>query len=440
MLWLLSQESACTLPEHQGKGTAMFNMPVRLALCAALVLSASVSVSARNQELVIYPLDQWPDQDIVDTRSLERHFAEASSFATQGIPRPRDLGKCRLDNDLAWQMILPTDQHVTERIRYGAPGIRQEIKRGKIVVYSTDAGCAALPGHINRDVIAPQRIQSLALSVQFRFPLYIESDYRYLHWMDKYTPIPFRERYTIDRVLTGHADYPVADRIVSRATMKGSPSSDVPHHVMNFHGSGAKPGTFVSLQRGQTGLLVANGLYIVQQAGSDTYAYEWYPSGRVLPLRNNRLHGAVKRVPWNAGEDYVPSEPLSYDCFYDHERVEYFRLVGSHGCVAVEASEAGKPGVYRDRIAVLIEQQAREAMEASALASAAVQQAAGAGAQSAATTDGEAKEGVGEACAKAYAAHRLCQTMPSDPFGVSRRFCVSQVKKNFGGSGCPLPF
>lgn len=416
----------------------MFNMPVRLALCAALVLSTGVS--AKNRELVVYPLDQWPDQDIADTKALERHFVEESSFATQGIPRPRDLDKCRLENNLAWQMILPTDQHVTERIRYGFQGVRQEIKRGKIVVYSTAAGCAALPGHINRDVIAPQRIQSLAVSVQFRFPLYIESDYRYVFWMDKYTPIHFRERYVIDRVLTGDPGYPVADRIVSRATMKGVLSSDVPHHVMNFHGAATKQGEFISLQRGQTGLLVANGLYIVQQTDSDTYAYEWYPEGRMLPLRNNRLHGAVKRVPWNAGDDYVPSEPLSYDCFYDHERVEYFRLVGTHGCVSVEASEAGKPGVYRDRIAALIEQQAREATEVSTLAGAVAGPGASSLAQPSTAADGGAKEGVGEACAKAFAAHRLCQSMPSDPFGVTRSFCVNQVKKNFGGMGCPLPF
>lgn len=102
----------------------MFNMPVRLALCAALVLSTGVS--AKNRELVVYPLDQWPDQDIADTKALERHFVEESSFATQGIPRPRDLDKCRLENNLAWQMILPTDQHVTERIRYGFQGVRQE--------------------------------------------------------------------------------------------------------------------------------------------------------------------------------------------------------------------------------------------------------------------------------------------------------------------------
>ena len=139
----------------------MFNRPVKLAFCVALMLSASVS--AKNQELVVYPVNQWPDQEIVDTSALERRFVEASSFATGGISRPRDLRKCRLDNKLAWQMILPTDQYVTERIRYGMPAVRQEIKRGTIAVYSTDAGCAVLPAHITRDVIGAPRIQSLGL-------------------------------------------------------------------------------------------------------------------------------------------------------------------------------------------------------------------------------------------------------------------------------------
>lgn len=39
-----------------------------------------------------------------------------------------------------------------------------------------------------------------------------------------------------------------------------------------------------------------------------------------------------------------------------------------------------------------------------------------------------------------YAAARLCQNIPSDPFGIARGLCTSTVKNKFGGSGCKLPF
>ncbi|MFN3714318.1 MAG: hypothetical protein ACK4SX_11725 [Alcanivoracaceae bacterium] len=392
--------------------------------------------SARQQELVVYPVDEWPDQTLVDIAKLHPLFVSRSSLTDGGIQRPRELRKCALDNNLAWKMIVPSDKHVTQKFRMAMPAVRQDIKLGKIVVYSDDAGCAMLPSYINRDVIMPERIHALALSADFRFPLYIESDYRYAYWLDKYSPIHFRQRYVIDRIATGLDEFPVADRMVSRGTYPGSQHSDVPHHVMNFHG--AAPGTkqLVSMQRGQIGLLFANGLYIMQEQGGDLYSYEWYPEGRMLPLRNNLLDGAVKRAQWNVRDASAVADEFLFECYRSHERVEYFRVTGPYRCEEVDQNEAGKPGVYRDRIAVLIEEQAREAKaEQQALASA----VSGAGSSGNAPV-GADKEGVAPACAKAYAAHRLCQSMPSDPFGVTRSFCVNQVKKNFGGMGCPLPF
>lgn len=41
-------------------------------------------------------------------------------------------------------------------------------------------------------------------------------------------------------------------------------------------------------------------------------------------------------------------------------------------------------------------------------------------------------------CSKAYAAKKVCETMPGDPFGLLMRGCMAQVKKKFGGSGCSI--
>ncbi len=412
----------------------MFRMSALASFLMLLLLCSGAS--ARQQEQVIYPVDEWPDQTLVDLAELHPVFVNRSSLADGAIQRPRELRKCALDNNLAWQIIVPSDRHVTQKFRMTMPAVRQEIKLGKIVVYSNDEGCTALPSHINSDVIMSERIHALALSADFRFPLYIESDYRYVYWLDKYAPIHFRQRYVIDRITTGLDEYPVADRIVSLGTYPGSQHSDVPHHVMNFHRVAPGEKQLVSMQRGQVGLLVANGLYIMQQQGDELYSYEWYPEGRMLPLRNNLLDGVVKRAQWNARDASAVADEFQFECYRKHERVEYFRVTGPYSCEEVDQGEAGKPGVYRDRIAVLIEQQAREAMLDQQALSSAVDETAGPGSASV----GSDKEAVAPACAKAFAAHRLCQSMPSDPFGVTRSFCVNQVKKNFGGMGCPLPF
>ena len=43
-------------------------------------------------------------------------------------------------------------------------------------------------------------------------------------------------------------------------------------------------------------------------------------------------------------------------------------------------------------------------------------------------------------CSKAYAAKKVCENMPGDPFGLLMRGCMAQVKKKFGGMGCSIPF
>ena len=51
---------------------------------------------------------------------------------------------------------------------------------------------------------------------------------------------------------------------------------------------------------------------------------------------------------------------------------------------------------------------------------------------------GNALEVTATECSKAYAAKKVCETMPGDPFGLLMRGCMAQVKKKFGGSGCSI--
>ncbi|MCG8438210.1 MAG: hypothetical protein MI751_09010 [Pseudomonadales bacterium] len=49
-------------------------------------------------------------------------------------------------------------------------------------------------------------------------------------------------------------------------------------------------------------------------------------------------------------------------------------------------------------------------------------------------------EATASECTKAYAAKKVCENMPGDPFGLLMRGCMAQVKKKFGGMGCSIPF
>ncbi|WP_062810705.1 hypothetical protein [Alcanivorax sp. NBRC 102028] len=49
-----------------------------------------------------------------------------------------------------------------------------------------------------------------------------------------------------------------------------------------------------------------------------------------------------------------------------------------------------------------------------------------------------ALEATAAECSKAYAAKKVCENMPGDPFGLLTRGCMAQVKKKFGGSGCSI--
>ena len=51
---------------------------------------------------------------------------------------------------------------------------------------------------------------------------------------------------------------------------------------------------------------------------------------------------------------------------------------------------------------------------------------------------GNTLEATATECSKAYAAKKVCETLPGDPFGLLMRGCMAQVKKKFGGSGCSI--
>jgi hypothetical protein len=115
---------------------------------------------------------------------------------------------------------------------------------------------------------------------------------------------------------------------------------------------------------------------------------------------------------------------FEFDCYVDNEKQDYYRVINTYDCVSATEREFGEAGVFRSSrlIRLAAETEASERLAA------------------AAKTAGSGGYDSAEECVKAYAAAKVCENMPSDPFGVARGICTSTVKNKFGGSGCKLPF
>jgi len=102
-----------------------------------------------------------------------------------------------------------------------------------------------------------------------------------------------------------------------------------------------------------------------------------------------------------------------------------------------ESSWLTKEGLPADVVAAMIE--ASEPKTTPGGVPAGLMTAAAPGGQAGAQpVAGNALEVTATECSKAYAAKKVCETMPGDPFGLLMRGCMAQVKKKFGGSGCSI--
>ena len=102
-----------------------------------------------------------------------------------------------------------------------------------------------------------------------------------------------------------------------------------------------------------------------------------------------------------------------------------------------ESSWLTREGLPADVVAAMIE--VSEPKAAPGAGPAGLMAAAAPGGQAGAQpVAGNTLEATATECSKAYAAKKVCETLPGDPFGLLMRGCMAQVKKKFGGSGCSI--
>ena len=102
-----------------------------------------------------------------------------------------------------------------------------------------------------------------------------------------------------------------------------------------------------------------------------------------------------------------------------------------------ESSWLTREGLPADVVAAMIE--VSEPKAAPGTGPAGLMAAAAPGGQAGAQpVAGNTLEATATECSKAYAAKKVCETLPGDPFGLLMRGCMAQVKKKFGGSGCSI--
>ncbi|HIL22873.1 MAG TPA: hypothetical protein EYG20_06295, partial [Alcanivorax sp.] len=102
-----------------------------------------------------------------------------------------------------------------------------------------------------------------------------------------------------------------------------------------------------------------------------------------------------------------------------------------------ESSWLTREGLPADVVAAMIE--VSEPKAAPGAGPAGLMAAAAPGGQAGAQpVAGTTLEATATECSKAYAAKKVCETLPGDPFGLLMRGCMAQVKKKFGGSGCSI--
>jgi len=102
-----------------------------------------------------------------------------------------------------------------------------------------------------------------------------------------------------------------------------------------------------------------------------------------------------------------------------------------------ESSWLTKEGVPADVVAAMIETSEPKTIPGEA-APGLMTAAAPGGQAGAQPVAGNTLEATATECSKAYAAKKVCETLPGDPFGLLMRGCMAQVKKKFGGSGCSI--
>ena len=362
----------------------------------------------------------WPKQTQLDAAPFLAEFARIFSLASaddQGSPNP-ELLRCDLSDEQQWRAVGLTATGIdtvnpAAHMPEAAAGLTSKLR--SIEVRSNAAGCAILqtPEYLN-DV--PDTEKAYFSTRHLQQPVYIRAHFE-TGTRQKKRPTRTENRVTIQHVPTGIQAYPWAVRSWYQQTRSGLFFMQTTSTELHFEGIN-RPAVYDTVALGRSydkeGKLMPSSMIRAQWVdGGKKFSRVW--SGfLIFSYRDSKRHGL------NFNGVNMDDGSFLYDCYDDDRALDYYRIVNDYDCASVPASEFGQEGVFRSaeltRLAAKVE------------------------AESVVAGSDVAAPGMAGECVKAYAAARVCENMPSDPFGITRGICTSGVKKKFGGSGCKLPF
>lgn len=395
--------------------------PIVAILLAMTPLLSSASASAAEAQG-----PRWPQQTQMDLAP----FAAAAenllgaALGNQGSPDP-SLQKCDMNKERMVRAAGLTPQG-TRLLNPAATtpdlalGLTTTVR--SIELYSTATGCATL-GSAEYLATVPDQQRAAFSSTGVQQPVFIRA--RFSTGSHNKKGLSADNTVVIRHMPSGLPDYPWVVRGWNKYAWKGTKAAYGVSHwppligvTLNFHSSSTKA-DFHSVQLtatyADTGQPVSRALMLAWQKDGREYSRTW--NGELVnAFRDDKRHGVnfagVNTTDWT----------FEFDCYLDGAVVDHYRVVDTYDCEAVTQSEIGQTDVFQSS---LLTKAAAAAEAQTALASTAT------------TTDSASASAE---CIKAYAAAKLCQNMPADPFGVARGICMNTVTSKFGGSRCKLPF
>jgi len=374
----------------------------------------------------------WPRQAQLDISELiavfDQHFPEDQ---TGGELTPQaGIQECPLSDQQKWLAAGLSKAQIdtinpAAHFPAGADGLTS--KQQSISLKSDGEGCGLLASVTS---ILPGDVSQRAGSLPDNFdrPVFIEARFQ-TGTRSRRDRSKSEHTYTFSTIKTGVNSFPTAVKLIRQGHLTGPFYGDLrsSETELQFRGdSGKTPYSMVSLNRaeylqGRQAMPKSYYLAMNWEDQSNRYHRNW-GDYTVISSRNQQRHGinftGVSMADFN----------FQFDCFINGEKLDYYRTVNDYDCALAQEEEFGKEGVYRSSALneLALQAEAQERIR---------QRMAGNTNNSAAAGSGS---GTVEECAKAYAASRLCEYIPADPFGIARGICSRKVKNQFGGLGCPL--
>ena len=373
-------------------------------------------------------MPNWPKQNQIDLAPFEAVAEDllGSPLGNQGSPDP-SLQKCEMSKERSALVAGLTPQGTRQinpavNTPDAANGLTTKVR--SIDIYSTATGCAKLDSEEYLATVPDQ--DRAAFSAQHvQQPVFIRA--RFITGSLNKKGLRADNSVVIQHLPTGRQDYPWVVRTWNKSAWKGTRAAYGIAHwppmisiTLGFHPPSSN-GKFHTVQLIGTymgaGHHLSPSVMLVWFKNGHAYSRMW-TGELVKSIRDEKLHGI------NFSAFNMTDFSWQFDCHVDGVAQDYYRVIDTYDCEAVSQSEFGKDDVFRSSKLVKLTAEA----EAKTQLSVPVQ------AEGSNNPDGAAE------CVKAYAAARVCQNIPSDPFGITRGICTTTVKNKFGGSGCKLPF